>query len=112
VWADPKHESLTGWWWLAEFFPKFVWRQVSSPDFKGSSGTRNTPPQRETHYSRTLAVGLGRYRHIETGALIHNSTLLRIRKLELAYAPPNFPKAFLEKVRAREDVGESLPFAS
>jgi uncharacterized protein (DUF2235 family) len=109
VWADPKHESLTGWWWLAEFFPKFVWRQVASPDFKGPSGTRNASPQSEAHYSRTLAVGLGQYRNIEAGALIHRSTLLRIRKLDLAYGPPNFPKAFLEKVRAREDVGESLP---
>jgi uncharacterized protein (DUF2235 family) len=109
IWAGPKHESLTGWWWLAEFFPKFVWRQNPSPRFNGRSGPTNAQPQGEAEYSRTLAVGLGQYRHVETGALIHRSTLLRIRKLELAYAPPNFPKVFLERVRDGEVTVESLP---
>ena len=110
LWTDPQHESLTGLWWLAEFFPKFVWRQDPLPRHTEPSETSNVPHHSEAHYSRTLAVGLGQYRHIETGALIHESTLLRIRKIDLAYAPPNFPKAFLEKIRAREDVVESLPF--
>jgi len=52
-------------------------------------------------------MGLGRHRHIPDNALIHKSTLLRIR--ETAYAPPNFSEAFLQKVRELAEVPESLP---
>ena len=90
-WLEPKHESLKGLWWLAEFFPKLPWQDGSSgwlPEF-----------------------GLGRHRQIPDKALIHKSVLLRIRE-DKSYLPPNFPTAFLDKIRKRADVPESLPFES
>jgi uncharacterized protein (DUF2235 family) len=86
-WDEPQHESLTPLWWLAEFFPKMQRRPGSLP---------------------LPRLGLGRHRHIPNGALIHQSTLRRIR--ETKYAPPNFSASFLEKVRALPEVPEALPF--
>jgi hypothetical protein len=88
-WAEPAHESLTPLWWLAEFVPKFP---------PGRSGLR------------LPRLGLGRHRSIPRGALIDQSTLLRIRDRETNYAPPNFPKLFLEKIRALTHVPETLQF--
>jgi len=51
---------------------------------------------------------LGRHRYIKDQALLHKSTLLRIR--ETSYAPPNFSQGFLEKIRRLQDVPETLPF--
>ena len=87
-WAERQHESLTPAWWLAEFFPKMPARWPGSLLWP--------------------RIGLGHHRHIPAGSLIHKSTLLRIR--QTAYAPPNFPPHFLEKVRALPDVPETLPF--
>jgi uncharacterized protein (DUF2235 family) len=87
-WKEPQHESLTPLWWLAEFFPKLRWYPTLS--------------------RRLPTLGLGRRRSIQDQALIHQSTLLRIR--ETNYAPPNFSKAFLEKIRRLPEVPETLPF--
>ena len=87
-WGDPQHESLTPAWWPAEFFPKLQWR----PD----SGRR------------VPAIGLARYRYVKDHALIHKSTLLRIR--ETPYAPTNLSARFLETVRALPVVPEALAF--
>jgi uncharacterized protein (DUF2235 family) len=86
-WVEPQHESLTPLWWLAEFFPKFR---------RGPSGLK------------LPRLGLGRHRTIPPGALIHKSTLLRIR--ETNYAPPNFPETFLKRIRTLVEVPETLPF--
>jgi uncharacterized protein (DUF2235 family) len=83
-WDEPQHESLRGWWWLAEFFPKFR---------RGPAGWK------------VPRLGRGRHRVIPAGALIDRAALRRVR--ETAYAPPNFPARFLEQVRALTD--ESLP---
>jgi uncharacterized protein (DUF2235 family) len=87
-WMDQQHESLTPLWWPAEFFPKLQWRPKSRDRFP--------------------AIGMGRHRRVDDNALIHKSTLLRIR--EAQYAPPNLSERFLETVRALAVVPESLPF--
>jgi hypothetical protein len=89
-WAEPQHDSLTGLWWPAEFFPKLAGR----PD-----GSRRLP-----------RVGLGRHRVVPQHALIHQSTLLRIRDSSLAYAPPNLSPRFLDRVRRLPNVPPWLPF--
>ncbi len=89
-WKDEQHESLRGAWWLAEFFPKWEWRQ--------SGGV----------WRRVLRIGRGRRRHLNDGAMLHRSTLLRIR--ETAYSPPNLSPRFLEAVRALAEVPDALPF--
>src|SRR6266545_488429 len=76
-WAERQHESLTPSWWLAEFFPKLQSRPGSSLKL----------PQ----------IGLGRHRYVQENALMHKSTLLRIR--ETGYAPPNLTKDFMQRVR-------------
>jgi uncharacterized protein (DUF2235 family) len=87
-WKDPQHESLKGLWWLAEVFPKLVWEP---------SWSRRVPE-----------MGLGRYRFIHNGALVHKSGLLRIRDID--YAPPNLSMEFLERARRLENVPDSLPY--
>src|SRR5205085_10453766 len=67
IYDDPKHESLYGAWWLAEFFPKWRWNSFSK--------------------SRSLRLGLGRHRDIGAGAFLDRSTLERIKAT--AYAPSN-----------------------
>ena len=89
-WAEPQHESLKGAWWLAEFFPKLVWRADSR--------------------KRVLKIGLGQHRRIKDGALMHKSALLRIRDNDLRYAPPNFSESFIDKVRDLQEVPETFPY--
>ena len=73
-WDEPQHESLTPLWWLAEFFPKMQRRNGALP---------------------LPRLGLGRRRYIPNGALIHQSTLRRIR--ETNYAAAEFLRASSEK---------------
>jgi uncharacterized protein (DUF2235 family) len=88
-WNDPQHESLKGLWWLAEYFPKMVWR----PDLK----------------KRVPDIGRGRHRFIRPGDVMHKSTLLRIRE-NPTYAPPNLTEGFRERVKAMDAVPDSLPY--
>jgi uncharacterized protein (DUF2235 family) len=82
-WSEPKHESLTPAWWLAEFFPKWQWQR--------SSG-------------RALRVGLGRRRTIPRNALLHQSAVLRIQEGD--YRPSNLPDDFVHRVQSVHDVAE------
>jgi uncharacterized protein (DUF2235 family) len=88
-WNDPHHESLKGLWWLAEYFPKMVWR----PDLK----------------KRLPDVGRGRHRLIRKGDVMHKSTLLRIRETA-DYAPPNLSEAFRQRVKSLGDVPDWLAY--
>ncbi len=88
-WNDTKHESLTWRWWPAEFFPKVVWR----PDRK----------------ARLPDIGRGRCRFVRSGAVMHKSTLLRIRETA-DYAPPNLSERFRQRVKSLGDVPDSLPY--
>jgi uncharacterized protein (DUF2235 family) len=83
-WAEPKHESLEGGWWIAEYVPKLRW----------SPRTRR----------RRVRIGRGRRRFVPKGSRIHESVLLRIRRHDLGYAPPNLSQAFLQKVRGLTQV--------
>ena len=85
-WLEPQHESLTTKWWPAEFFPKRKWQAATK--------------------SKSLRLGLGQYRTIPPGAMIHQSALRRIR--ETAYAPPNLPSRFLDHVRTLSETPEAL----
>ena len=88
-WADPQHESLTPLWWLAEFFPKWVW---------------------EKGRGRRPRLGMGRRRFVPPGACIHRSALLRIR--ETVYRPGNLSTVFLDLVRDLAEVPEVLAYES
>jgi hypothetical protein len=87
-WKEQQHESLTPLWWPAEFFPKRVWNSTS----------------RSYHW----AIGEGRHRKVLDGALLHESTLRRIR--DIRYSPENLTSAFLQKVRNLDDVPKYLPY--
>jgi uncharacterized protein (DUF2235 family) len=87
-WNDMKHESLTGKWWPAEFFPKMVWRPG-----------RGKRPE----------LGLGRHRIIDPPIELHRSALLRI-KGPTGYAPPNLSPAFRQQVINLVDVPETLTY--
>ena len=69
-WLEPKHESLRGLWWIAEYFPKLVY----FPKLK----------------RRLPAFGCGRHRRIPDLAEPHMSTLRRLRGPS-GYSPPNIP---------------------
>jgi uncharacterized protein (DUF2235 family) len=76
-WKEAQHESLTPAWWPAEFFPKRVWQS--------------------SQHRLEWQIGRGRHRTIPDGALIHKSTLDRIRQID--YSPPNFPGTLLKTIR-------------
>ena len=78
---DPKHESLVGLWWLAEFFPKVAFNRrlkLNLPRF-----------------------GLGRSRSIPKGALIDIAALKRLTApgLNPPYNPPNITPQFRSRAK-------------
>jgi len=79
--AEPQHESLTGAWWLAEFFPKLRYNKRLG--------------------RRLPSLGLGRRRRIEPGARFHESVQQRMESVT-GYAPPNLSRTRL--VQRAEDV--------
>jgi len=87
--TDRKHESLTGLWWPAEFFPKWRWN---------SQTQRNRPD-----------IGLGRFRSIGKGDLLHRSALVRLRA-DSAYRPKNIAPAFVEQLRSLPAVPDTLAY--
>ena len=68
-----QHESLHGWWWIAEFWPKIVHKEVSPGEWRGS-----------------LSVNLGRRRTINPGIQIHESVAQRLAG-GVDYNPKNLP---------------------
>jgi uncharacterized protein (DUF2235 family) len=89
-WAEPMHESLAGAWWIAEFFPKFVY----------------DPRTKRRH----LSIGRGRHRFVHEGALIYRSVLERLRAG--GYSPPNLTPRFVASVKALGSVPDSMPYVS
>jgi uncharacterized protein (DUF2235 family) len=87
-WDDPQHDSLTGAWWLAEYFPKMVWNPETG---------RRSPD-----------IGRGRYRTIRDGDMLHRAALLRLREIE--YAPPNLSESFRRRVKGLDVVPDSLAY--
>jgi uncharacterized protein (DUF2235 family) len=90
AWANEKHESLTWYWWPAEFFPKI-------PKWRGAE-------------FRWPSLGLFRCRTIRDGELLHRSALRRIRLSETRYSPGNISPAFQQSVRELGKVPEALPY--
>ena len=88
-WDEPKHESLTGAWWLAELFPKLPYR---------GDGKRRVP-----------TLGLGEHRVLVSGDLLAEATLRRIRE-DATYNPPNLSPAFLARVRAMPEIHAPMPY--
>nr|WP_315428165.1 DUF2235 domain-containing protein [uncultured Albidiferax sp.] len=90
-WLEPKHESLTPSWRLAEFFPKMRWN-------------------RETR-SRRPHLNLGHPRRLEAGSKLHLSALLRMDG-DPSYKPrnPGFDEAEKE-ARASMAVAVAKPAA-
>lgn len=87
-WAEPQHESLEGWWWLAEVYPKLVYNPATK--------------------RRAPAIGLGRRRALQAGELIDGSVLERLR--QTAYAPPNLSPSFIAAVRALPSVPPAMAY--
>ena len=70
------HRSLSGFWWVLEFWPK------------PHKDMRFTPPKTK------WGIGLGRRRFIRDGATIHRSVLERMAQLP-SYRPNNLPKNYV-----------------
>ena len=88
-WDSAQHESLAGFWWIAEVFPKMRYRSQLD--------------------ARRPAIGLGRRRSIPRGATIDRWALLRLRD-KPDYQPKNLAKGFVDRVRALLDVPDSIPY--
>jgi uncharacterized protein (DUF2235 family) len=88
-WTDAQHESLKGWWWPAEYFPKLRHSRDSS--------------------WRLPTFNRGRHRTIQEGALLHESVLRRLRDLP-SYRPPNISATFTAAVLALADVAETIAY--
>ena len=88
-WAEPKHESLTGAWWIGEFVPKLVYNPATQ--------------------KRRPAIGLGGHRVLLPGESIDGSVLERLRGTD--YRPPNLATPFIEEVRGLTTVPPTLAYA-
>jgi hypothetical protein len=69
-----QHESLSGFWWIAEIWPKIVHRKDSQGEWQGS-----------------IHLNLGQRRWIPAGSLVHRSVQQRLNDAKLAYKPRNLP---------------------
>jgi uncharacterized protein (DUF2235 family) len=70
-----QHESLRGWWWIAELWPKVVRLQNADGQWHDS-----------------IRVNFGRRRSILPGLIVHESVEQRISDPDLHYMPSNLPK--------------------
>lgn len=80
-----QHESLHGFWWVGELWPKLS----SRPVLASGLPTHN--------YKRRLRVNLGRPRRIPEGVHIHQSALDRIRDVP-GYRPKNLPQQYIPEL--------------
>jgi uncharacterized protein (DUF2235 family) len=88
VWAEPKHESLYRWWWVAEYAPKKQYNPTTK--------------------TRKWEFGRGRHRVVQPGAEMHPVTLERIRGMD--YRPPNLTSSFVQRVKRMTSVSGPLPY--
>lgn len=89
AWAEPKHESLTGSWWIGEFVPKLVY----------NPNTRR----------RRAAIGLGQHRTLLNGELLDSSALNRLRAM--SYRPTNLSESFVAEVKSLPYVPPTYPYS-
>lgn len=69
-----QHESLRGWWWIGEFWPKISHVLTS-----------------EGAWKRSIRINLGRRRYIVPNCLVHDSVEQRLANPGTGYKPPNLP---------------------
>jgi uncharacterized protein (DUF2235 family) len=69
-----QHESLSGPWWIAEFWPKIVHIETAPGKWK-----------------KRLHPNLGRRRNIAPGVVIHESVEARLQDPKVGYRPSNLP---------------------
>ena len=72
-----QHESLNGWWWIAELWPKIVYRM-------NAQGT----------WRRSISMNLGRRRLIPPKVLVHESVQQRLATVGANYRPSNLPDGY------------------
>jgi uncharacterized protein (DUF2235 family) len=70
-----QHESLHGWWWIAEFWPKIVSVLTAQGEWK-----------------KSLRLNLARRRWISPNSLVHESVDERLSDGSLSYRPSNLPQ--------------------
>jgi hypothetical protein len=78
----PLHQSLHGWWWLGEIWPKRYYHSVTVPG--------QTTPE----WKPGITVNLGRPRLIPEGVRIHQSVFDRMQA-DAQYRPRNLPPAYV-----------------
>ncbi|HYR09918.1 MAG TPA: DUF2235 domain-containing protein [Longimicrobium sp.] len=87
-WAEPINNSLTWYWWPAEYFPKLRWDEETQ--------------------RRWPAIGRRQPRSIPKCVWLHSAALDRIRLTDAngnhVYSPRNLMPAFLQKVRSQPAV--------
>src|SRR6267143_5215929 len=69
-----QHESLHGFWWITEIWPKVVHRQTAQGAWRSA-----------------IRLNVGRRRWIASGSLLHESVEQRLNDAELGYKPRNLP---------------------
>jgi uncharacterized protein (DUF2235 family) len=70
-----QHESLEGWWWIAEVWPKIAHQKTA-----------------DGIWHKSIRVNLGRRRKILPGVVIHDSVAQRLSDSNLRYMPSNLPE--------------------
>lgn len=92
--GGPAHESLTGWWWVAEYLP----RRYKDPG---------------ANFATRWMLHAGRHRHVNNGAKIHESVFERMRLVQ-GYQPPNIPEQYIivpERPAPTGDIPVAAPAA-
>ena len=85
---EPQHESLTGIWWLAEFYPKLVYNSV----------TKRRRPR----------LGLGRHRFVADGSMLDRSVVDRLKNCD--YRPANLSDAFIDWVKTQAEPADAVAY--
>lgn len=70
-----QHESLHGIWWIAEFWPKIVHKEVALGEWR-----------------KSLYMNFGRRRYIAPNPSVHDAVRMRLEDTRLGYKPSNLPK--------------------
>lgn len=95
--ADPEtvhqHESLHGWWWIAELWPKVVHVLTASGK-----------------WVKRLRMNLARHRKFPAEMMMHESVEQRLKSTKCRYRPKNLPEN-PQIVRDRPDTATGVPGA-
>lgn len=70
-----QHQSLHGWWWIAELWPKIVHKQAADGTWK-----------------KSIRINLGRRRFIAPQVIVHDSVEQRLAHASPPYRPGNLPQ--------------------